>query len=186
MSPAGEVAAREQLAEVEPVGPAAVVTHRSPSSGSALARLVGGQRVEPGHQLLDLGPGPAQPPVELVDQRGRPLQAGHQHVDVDLALLEEARRSHRAPGWPRCSSTAPPGRRPRSRRSCRPPRSPRAPSTVCSGFTPGCPRPGCGPSRRRSASRSRCRRPRSPALRTRAPSAVRVRLYPRSSWRSTS
>ena len=52
-------------------------------------RLVTGQRVEPRHQLLDLGPGPAQTPIELVDQRGRPFQPHDEHVDVDLPLLEE-------------------------------------------------------------------------------------------------
>src|SRR5271157_1214873 len=60
--------------------------------GASLIALVphlGRQRLEPWHQLLDLGPGLAQPAVELVDQRGRPLQAADEDVDVDVALLEE-------------------------------------------------------------------------------------------------
>src|ERR1700758_770088 len=48
-----------------------------------------GQRLESRHQLLDLGARLAQPLVELVDQRRRPLQPGHQDVHVHLTLLEE-------------------------------------------------------------------------------------------------
>ena len=40
---------------------------------------VAGQRVEPGHELFDLGLGPTEALIELVDQGGRPLQLAHEH-----------------------------------------------------------------------------------------------------------
>src|SRR5580704_9885815 len=53
------------------------------------AGRVAGQRVESGHELFDLGLGPAQALIELVDQGGRPLQLADEHVDIHLTLFEE-------------------------------------------------------------------------------------------------
>src|SRR3984957_17730204 len=53
------------------------------------AGRVAGERLESGHQLLDLGLGATQALVELVDQRGRPLEPTDQHVHIDLPLFEE-------------------------------------------------------------------------------------------------
>src|ERR1039457_6960317 len=50
----------------------------------------GGQRIEPGYQLLDLSPRLTQASVQLVDQRGGSLQSRHQYVHVDLSLLKES------------------------------------------------------------------------------------------------
>ena len=46
-------------------------------------------RLELGDELFHLGAGAPDPPVELVDDGGRPLQALHELVHVDLAPLEE-------------------------------------------------------------------------------------------------
>src|SRR3984957_12201707 len=50
---------------------------------------IAGGRVEPGHELFDLGLGPAQALIELVDQGRCPFQPADEHVDVHLSLFEE-------------------------------------------------------------------------------------------------
>src|ERR1700722_16593802 len=70
-----------------PTGPAASSIIGTPSSIGA--GRVAGERIEAGHQPLDLGLGAPQALIELVDERGRPLEPADQHVHIDLALLEE-------------------------------------------------------------------------------------------------
>ncbi len=88
MSPAGEIAAREQLPEVQPSvprRPAAPLTHRRrpPRLVSAASASRRGTSSSTWARVR------RKPAVQLVDQCGRPLQPRHQHVDVHLALLEE-------------------------------------------------------------------------------------------------
>src|SRR5580698_1616438 len=57
---------------------------RSASAIVSLSRLraghAAGQSVEPGHELFDLGLGPAQALIELVDEGGRPFQPADEDV----------------------------------------------------------------------------------------------------------
>ena len=85
----GEVAARESCLKYSRGPSGTHLTHRRHLPFRLATRIRAGQRLEPGHQLLHLRPGLAQPPVQLVDQGRGPLEPRHQHVDVDLTLFEE-------------------------------------------------------------------------------------------------
>src|SRR5580704_7000233 len=72
-----------------PGGTSAIVVISSCATRTPTWAGLGGQGLEPWHQLLDLGARLTQPLVEFVDERRGPLQTRHQDVDVDLTLLEE-------------------------------------------------------------------------------------------------
>src|SRR5580700_3374131 len=72
-----------------PGGTSAIVVVSSSPTRTPTRAGLRSQRLEPWHQLLDLGARLTQPLVEFVDERRGPLQARHQDVDVHLTLLEE-------------------------------------------------------------------------------------------------
>ena len=177
----GEVATGEQLPEIEPVVCTAPGRSCRAVNHSCLllprAGHVAGQRIEPGHQLLDLGLGPAQAPVELVDQGRGPFQPADEHVHVDLALLEEVHDGVELTARLREAQLLAPGRI-RPGRSCV---SSCLAALVTQAVLPPC---GC-PDRLPPGSRTvpsakrvtiSCCSASAPALRTSRPSAVRVRL----------
>ena len=184
--PVCEVAARQELAEVEAVvGPGQRARHPSSSSPcrSRLGRraaAVAAHRLEARHQLLDLGAGPAQPPVELVNEHAWLARAASPDVDVDLALLEEVDdRIELAAGVgvaqlaDRHGAAAWPSRRRRTKRQRHVTRRRPLPLVDSRGpnpFLPPCPSPPptppcCARDRRRTLSRP-APDATSPALRT--------------------